>query len=389
MAPSTTTTAPSTTTSAGPSTTTSAAPSTTTSAAPSTTTSAGPSTTTSAAPSTTTSAGPSATTTVATGPTVDSFTGEPKEDDGLKHMDDSLQIESGKTVVLSWKVSNAPDGVELTDPAQSEVQKFDSNTSSTEVTPQQETQDYSLVAVAGDQRSDPKTVHVSTHPEGHIYSPHAVVLPPGQAPQVNYFRVLAQGGDVASATDSLTAAPGATVTLAWEVEGDVAKVEIDNDVGDVTSKTAAEGDTSGEGTVDVKLPDSGDPVKYTLTMTPEDKSQSATQATLQVTLSDQKGAGKAQDGKRIEGPLLNTADIPLFNWPFRLLGPDGKEISDADLSALGATAEGNEFSGGFWHSDGAGGYGFDGLDDSFKVEVVVPSIVFDPATMKLPGRRGS
>ncbi len=258
-APSTTTTAPASTTTA-PSTTTTAPASTTT--APSTTTTAPASTTT--APSTTTTA-PS-TTTTAGPPSLDDFSGKPKEDDGLQHDPASLQIELGKAVVLSWKISSAPDGVELTDPAQSGPQKFDANTLTTEVTPQDDAQDYSMVAVAGDQRSESKTVHVSTHPAGHVYSPHAQVLGPGQAPVINYFRILAQGGDVSSATESLTAAPGATVTLAWELEGDVAKVEIDNDVGDVTDKTTS----SGDGTTDVTLPTGTDPVTYTLTVTPED-----------------------------------------------------------------------------------------------------------------------
>jgi len=291
--PPTTTAAPAPTTTAGPPPTTTVAPTptttlapsaTTTTAAPSATTTAAPSATTTAAPSATTTAAPGVTTTAASRPTVDSFTGAPKEEDNADHLPDSLQIEAGKTVVLSWQVSNAPDGVELTDPAQSDPQKLDASTSSTEVTPQKEAQDYSLVALSGEQRSEAKTVHVSTHAEGHVYSPHAAVLPPGQPPQVNYFRAVAQGGDAAKASESLTAAPGATVTLAWEVEGDVGKLEIDNDVGDVTSKTATDGDTSGEGTIDVKLPDTGDSLKYTLTITPEDKSQSAVQATVQVTL---------------------------------------------------------------------------------------------------------
>jgi hypothetical protein len=290
-APATTTTAPGTTTTAPGSTTTApgtttTAPGTTTSApgttttAPGTTTTTAPGSTTTAPPSTTTSPG---TTTTSGGPTVESFTGAPKEDDGATHLPDSLQIEAGKVVVLTWQVSNAPDGVELTDPAQSDPVKFDAGTSSTEVTPASDTQDYSLVAVSGDQRSEAKTVHVSTHTGGHVYSPHSQVLPPSQPPQINYFRIVAQGGDVGSGSDSLTAAAGASVTLAWEVEGGVAKLEIDNDVGDVTGKTAADGDTSGEGSTDVTLPT--DSVTYTLTITPEDSSQSEVTATVTATVS--------------------------------------------------------------------------------------------------------
>ena len=38
--------------------------------------------------------------------------------------------------------------------------------------------DYSLVAIRGDTRSNPKVVHVSTPPAGEPYSGHAYVRPP-------------------------------------------------------------------------------------------------------------------------------------------------------------------------------------------------------------------
>ena len=299
-APGTTTTHPAATTTAQGTTTThpagtTTAPGTTTThpagttTAPAGTTTAPGGTTTHPAGTTTAPGGttthPGSTTTGAPGPSVDSFEGKPKVDDGSGQLSDSLQVAAGAAVVLSWTVSNAPDGVELTDPAQTDPVKFDSGTSSTEVTPAAERQDYSLVAVAGDKRSDAKTVHVSTHGAGHVYSPHSKVLPPGQPPQINYFRALAKGGDVGSAGDSLTAAHGDTVTLAWEVEGDVSKLEIDNDVGDVTSKTADSGDGSGEGTADVTLPSSGDSVTYTLTVTPENANQDPETKTVTVTLA--------------------------------------------------------------------------------------------------------
>ena len=171
----TTTTTPGTTTTTTPGATTTTPAGSTTAPPPTTTAPAGTTTNPSA---TTTAAAPGTTTTAATVPTVDSFTGAPKEDDGTAHLPDSLQVESGKTVVLSWQISHAPDGVELTDPAQSAPQKFDANTSSAEVTPQAETQDYSLVALGGEQRSAAKTVHVSTHAAGSAYSSHAKVDPP-------------------------------------------------------------------------------------------------------------------------------------------------------------------------------------------------------------------
>jgi hypothetical protein len=92
----------------------------------------------------------------------------------------------------------------------------------------------------------------------------------------------------------------------------------------------------------------------------------------------------------ISGALTNTAGDSLLNWPFRLLSPDGNELSDADLAALGAHGQ-CEFNGGFWRSDGSGGYGFDGLDDTeaYKIDAVVPAGIFDPETMKLPQRRRS
>jgi hypothetical protein len=181
-APSTTTTAPSTTTTA-PSTTTTA-PSTTTTA-PSTTTTAPGATTT--APGTTTTA-PGATTT-AGDPVVQSFTGRPKEDDGSSHLPDSVEAEAGSTVVLEWTISGAPDGVELTDSSQAAPQTLDANTLSTEVTPQEATQDYTLVALSGSVRSASRTVHVSTHAAGDQVSPHASVTAPD-----GWFELTVDGG---------------------------------------------------------------------------------------------------------------------------------------------------------------------------------------------------
>lgn len=208
--------------------------------------------------------------TVGAAPSVDSFAVAATVADGGDHPPDSLELELGQTAVLSWSVSNA-DSVELTDPAQASPQTFDASTTTAQVTPQQEAQDYLLVALSGSARSAARSAHVSTHPPGTVYSPHAQVLPAGAPPQVNYFRILASGGDVASATNAVTLPPGAAATLSWEVEGDVLGLAIDQGVGDVTAQTdSAADDTSGEGSVGVTLPSSGTSVVYTLTLTPAD-----------------------------------------------------------------------------------------------------------------------
>jgi len=85
---------------------------------------------------------------------------------------DSLQVVVSTPIVLTWQVSNAPDGVELTDPA-SGPQDLAAGTSSATVVPTADEQDYVLVAIAGQSRSTPATVHVSTHAAGDAVSAHA------------------------------------------------------------------------------------------------------------------------------------------------------------------------------------------------------------------------
>ena len=169
--------------------TTTEAPATTTTEAPATTTTEAPAATTTEAPATTTTEAPNVTTTAGPGPAVDSFTGAVKEDDSVQQHPESLQIESGKSVVLSWTVSNAPDGVELTDPAQSDPQRFDGNTLSVEVAPLEELQEYVLVAIAGDRRSAAKTVLVGRHAPDETVSPHTLVSAPD-----GWFEVTVSGG---------------------------------------------------------------------------------------------------------------------------------------------------------------------------------------------------
>ncbi|HUJ26200.1 MAG TPA: hypothetical protein VLW85_09290 [Myxococcales bacterium] len=147
------------------------------------------------------------------------FSGAPKDPDAGTQLPDSLQVESGQKIILAWAVEGA-DSVELTDPATNAPQTFDAKTSSFEVTPGSDTQTYSLVAISGSQRSDPKAVQVSTHPAGHSYSPHAQVLPPSQPPQIHFFNV-GKKGSTTAATTTLDASPGDMLVFSWEVEGDV------------------------------------------------------------------------------------------------------------------------------------------------------------------------
>jgi hypothetical protein len=111
----------------------------------------------------------------ADGPAIEEFIGRAKEDDSLDHLETSLQVEEGSSVLLSWKLLRAPDGVELTDPAQGDPQRLGPDTLTVEVQPQQESQDYSLVALAGELRSPAHTVHVATHPAGQVVSPHVQI----------------------------------------------------------------------------------------------------------------------------------------------------------------------------------------------------------------------
>jgi|GEM_PF-4837311 len=113
-------------------------------------------------------------------PEVQSFTGEPETADGTGQPPDSLQVVAGSNIVLTWNVCDAPGGVELTDPAAG-PQTFAAGTNTATVTPAQEDQDYSLVAISGEQRSEVARVHVSTHAPDAVVSAHAAVRPAMQS----------------------------------------------------------------------------------------------------------------------------------------------------------------------------------------------------------------
>jgi hypothetical protein len=120
----------------------------------------------------------SATLNVDAPPKVLSFSGAPVRKDTAGHPPDSLQVELGQQVLLTWTVQDA-EGAELVMPdGDARVFGVDGPGGSAIVTPQQDTQDYILVAVASPYRSDPAVVHVSTHPPGQAYSGHAKVFVP-------------------------------------------------------------------------------------------------------------------------------------------------------------------------------------------------------------------
>jgi len=106
-------------------------------------------------------------------PQITSFTGQ-AGDDG--EASDSLQAEINTPVKLSWTIEGA-DSVELTDPAKGAPQSLDGTDAT--VTPGQDTQVYSLVAISGDVRSATATVTVATHAAGAVVSPHAIVSSDG------------------------------------------------------------------------------------------------------------------------------------------------------------------------------------------------------------------
>ena len=339
--PGTTTTAPAGTTTAAPSGTTTApggtttaAPGGTTTAAPGGTTTAAPGGTTTAAPGGTTTAAPGSTTTAGSGPAIDSFSVAPADDDGLKHPSDSVQIESGKAVVLSWTIRNA-DGVDLADPA-SNTKSFDSGTTSTNLTPDGDGGDYTLTAKSGDARSAPKTVHVATHEAGHVYSPHLTLLHNGDPAAIDTFTVGEKGSKRGDAQATLEAKKDATVTLFWEVAGDIHAIAIDNGVGDVTGKTDANFDAGGgQGQADVAFsPDSSGAVTFTLTVTPTDKSAQPLTQTVKVTRAGSGIVATPVYADRLKPDLDAT-------WPLYQRFGELDQAAQKSASAAGTTLDGS------------------------------------------------
>ena len=230
-------------------------------------------------------------------------------------------------------MSNAPDGVELTDSSSGQVQKFDANTATATLTPQADAEDYSLVAVSGDDRSAPKTVHVSTHEQGHVYSPHFVLMHNGDPAKIDSFTA---GADRASAQPSFAAQPGDTVTLFWEVAGDIASISIDGDVGDVTAKTDANSDdASGQGQADVEFqPDGTGATTFTLTVQPTGGGDAATQ-TLKITRAGSGLVATLVFGDRVKADLDAT-------WPLYQRFTDLDAAAQLSAQNAGTTVDGSD-----------------------------------------------
>ena len=185
------------------------------------------------------------------------------ENDDSVHLPDSLQLEAGKQAALTWAVLNA-DSVELTGPDGSPQSITDGSTSLV-VTPPGDVNDYSLVALAGQVRSAPSVVHVSTHAAGDCVSPHADVSPP-TPPAISAF-LAAPKDNSTPAAQTLAAQSGDTVTLSWTLAGAAASLQIDNGVGDVLALTTLGADGasySGQTDVAVQIPDGQTQVVYTL-----------------------------------------------------------------------------------------------------------------------------
>jgi hypothetical protein len=344
VAATTTLAPPASTTLAPPATTTLAPPATTTLAPPATTTLAPPATTTRAAaepaasttvppaqgtaaplseaatsaPAATTTAVPPAATPAAPGPTV-ALTVAQKVDDGVTHLPDSLQLEDGLVAVLSWTAANAT-GVELTGP-DGRAQSLSDLTGTLEVSPVQEVNDYSMVAISGDVRSTPATVHISTHLPGLVYSPHAVLLAPGGPPQILQF-VVSATGDAASASGSISANPRQRLRFFWQVSGVVRKLEIDSGVGDVTQFTDAnQDDGSGSGQTEVAFdaPEGAASITYQLTLTPADISviPLVAQVTVQVDALPHDDEARRYDWVK---QVITTS--PVIDWALHDRHPD-------------------------------------------------------------------
>jgi hypothetical protein len=326
--PATTTLAPHATTTRGPHATTTLAPhATTTHAAaasaasttqpPAQAATATPSASTTAAPVANTEV-PSSTTTAAPAPTV-ALSVAPKEDDGLTHPADSLQLEEGLAAVLSWTSANAT-SVELTGP-DGHVQPLSDLTGTLEVSPAQEINDYSMVAISGSVRSPSAIVHISTHLPGMVYSPHAVLLAPGGPPQILLFAVSATG-DAASAAGSISANRKQRLHFFWQVSGVVRKLEIDSGVGDVTQFTDGnqdDGSGSGQTEVAFEAPDGATSVIYQLTLTPADVSliSVVAQVTVQVDALPHDDEARRYDWVK---QVITTS--PVIDWSLHDKHPD-------------------------------------------------------------------
>jgi len=113
-------------------------------------------------------------------------------------------------VVLSWTVSGADDGVELSESnAGGDPQTFPAGTSSTSVTAQDELYDYELVALCSGARSAPKHVRISTHADGEVVSAHAqVTAADGDLLDVEWTFQDASGNPLGDNTCTITAENG-------------------------------------------------------------------------------------------------------------------------------------------------------------------------------------
>src|SRR5262249_50547631 len=157
-------------------------------------------------------------------------------------------------------------------PATSDPLTFEAGVTEATVTPAEAENEYSLVAVAGDQRSAPASVHVSTHPDGHVYSPHAHLVASAQ-PEIIFFKAYPREGGREAAADTIHLAPGARGKLFWEVSGNIASITLFDgsqviDVTDITDDKAGD-DDAGIGEYPIQAPSGSGPwPNYKLSIVP-------------------------------------------------------------------------------------------------------------------------
>ena len=199
-------------------------------------------------------------------PIIASFAVAPLEDDGVQHLPDSLQLETGKPAKLSWSVTNA-ESVELAGVDESPRAITDGTTSLT-LTPANDTNDYTLVAISGSVRSQPATVHISTHPPDECVSPHAEVSP---IPRILSFQAMPRDRSLPPG-EVIGVGMNGVFTLGWTYWGDgelkLTQGAIDLPLPIATETTNDDGTRSN--TVDVAFSPPGGVTQltYRLTFTP-------------------------------------------------------------------------------------------------------------------------
>ncbi len=257
-------------------------------------------------------------------PQVTSFTVAAKDANSSQQLPDSLELVLGETATLTWAVANA-DGLELTGP--DSTQAITDGSTSLDVTPTAETNDYALVAIAGGLRSAPATVHISTHQEHECVSGHAQV---DGAPAITLFQAAPLDGSQPAA-GALSIASGASITLTWTWSGD-GTLSLDDGQGPLAIPDGAEqqnedGTTSSSFTT--TFGGAGAPVTYTLTLTASAGAWAPVTAQVTVTAAAPAAAATANAASTVPADL--AAGGP---YTFNQAGTDGKGKPSLDFGLL-------------------------------------------------------